>query len=115
MGQHRSSELTDVPPIACSLTGGEYAGRVQRWRQVLVGCTPHRRADGVVRTTLGVDRLPELAALIVDETRCCPFFTFTLTVTHAGVQLDASVPDDARPLLDELFLGASALSGRQPR
>jgi MerR family transcriptional regulator, copper efflux regulator len=108
MGRHRSSERTDDPPIACSLRGGEYAVRVDRWRQVLAGSTPHRRADGVVRTVLGLDRLPELALLIVDETRCCPFFTFTLTVTHAGVQLDAAAPDDARPLLDELFLATSA-------
>ena len=77
---------------------------------MLDGSTPHRRADGAVRVALSVDRLPELAALIVDETRCCPFFTFTLTVTHTGVRLDATAPADARPLLDELFLG-----NRQPR
>lgn len=105
MGQF--SELTGNPPIACSLIGGEYTGRVQQWRRVVAGSTPHRRADGVVQIVLDVDRLPELVALIADETRCCPFFTFTLTVTHAGVQLDAAAPDDARPLLDELFLGRS--------
>ena len=107
MVQYGSSELTGDPPIACSLIGGEYTGRVQQWRRVLAGSTPRRRADGVVRVALDVDRLPELVALIVDETRCCPFFTFTLTVTNAGVQLDADAPDDARPLLDELFLGSS--------
>ncbi len=105
MGQ--CSELTGSPPIACSLIGGEYTDRVQQWRRVLAGSTPQRRADGVVQVALDVDRLPELAALIVDETLCCPFFTFTLTVTHVGVQLDASAPDDARPLLDELFSGRS--------
>jgi hypothetical protein len=103
MGQF--SELTGNPPIACSLIGGEYTDRVQQWRRVLAGSTPQRRAEGAVRVALDVDRLPELAALVVDETRCCPFFTFTLTVTHTGVQLDAAAPDDARPLLDELFLG----------
>ena len=97
-------------PIACSLAAGELADRVQRWRRVLDGSTPERRADSAVRVALGLERLPELAALIVDETRCCPFFTFTLTVTHAGIQLDATAPADARPLLDELFLG-----NRQPR
>ena len=60
-----------------------------------------------MRVALDVDRLPEMVALVVDETRCCPFFTFTLTVTHAGVQLDAAAPDDARPLLDEPFSGRS--------
>ena len=105
MGQR--SELTGNPPIACSLIGGEYTDRVQQWRRVLAGSTPQRRADGVVRVALDVDRLPELVALVVDETRCCPFFTFTLTVAHAGVQLDATAPDEARPLLDELFSGRS--------
>ena len=100
----------DDPPIACSLAAGEMANRVDRWRRVLDGSTPHRRADGAVRVELGVDRLPELAALIVDETRCCPFFTFTLTVTRAGARLDAAAPDDARPLLDELLFDS-----RQPR
>ena len=57
----------------------------------------------------GVVRLPALGAELdqpaVAQAR--PFFTFTLTVTHAGVQFDAAAPDDARPLLDELFLGRS--------
>jgi hypothetical protein len=105
MGQN--SELAGDPPIACSLIGGEYTGRVQQWRRVLAGSTPQRRANGGVRVALDVARLPELAAMVVDETRCCPFFTFTLTVTHVGVQLDAAAPDDARPLLDELFSGRS--------
>jgi MerR family transcriptional regulator, copper efflux regulator len=101
----------DDPPIACSLAPGSFADRLQQWRRVLAGSTPRRRADGAVRVVLGVDRLPDLAALIVDETRCCPFFTFTLTVTHADVQLEATAPADARPLLDELF----HLDDRQPR
>ena len=105
------STPVDGPPIACSLTGGEMTDRLDQWRRVLAGGTPQRRTDGSVRVALDVDRLPELAALIVEEIRCCPFFTFTLTVTHSGVQLEATAPDDARPLLDELFL----LDDRQPR
>jgi hypothetical protein len=102
---HNDLSRTDDPPIACSLAAGEMANRVQGWRRVLDGSTPYRR-DGGLRVALDLDRLPELATLIADETRCCPFFTFRLTVTHAGVELDADAPDDARPLLDELFLGA---------
>jgi hypothetical protein len=107
MGHHNTGlPRTDDPPIACSLAADDLADRVRRWRRVLDGSTPHRRDDGAVRVALGLDRLPELAALIVDETRCCPFFTFALTVTHAGVHLDADAPAEARPLLDELFLAA---------
>jgi MerR family copper efflux transcriptional regulator len=47
-------------------------------------------------------RISQLAALVADELRCCPVLTFTLTVTHDSARLDASAPDDARPLLDEL-------------
>lgn len=101
-------------PIACSLSGGGYAERVQQWRRMLAGNVVQRQADATMRTVLDVDRLPDLAALIADEVRCCPFLTFTLTITHAGVQLDAAAPDDARLLLDELFLGAPA-ENRQPR
>jgi hypothetical protein len=100
----------DDPSISCSLAAGDLADRVQRWRRVLDGSTPRWSTDGTVRAELGIDRLPELTALIVDETRCCPFFTFTMTVTHAGVRLDATAPADARPLLDELFVENS-----QPR
>lgn len=104
---------TSPPPdssnevIACSLPAGDYADRVRQWRDVLIGTTPQPTPDGAVRTLLDRERLPDLAALIADETRCCPFSTFTLTITHTGVQLDASVPEDARPLLDELFFGTS--------
>jgi MerR family transcriptional regulator, copper efflux regulator len=91
--------------IACSLSAGDYTDRVQRWHDVLADTTPERTADGAVRVLLDADRLLDLVALIVEETRCCPFFTFTVTVTHAGVQLEASASDDAQPLLDELFLG----------
>lgn len=112
MGECRISN--SPAPIACSLSGGGYAERVQQWRRMLAANVVQRQADGTMRTVLDIDQLPDLVVLIADETRCCPFFTFTLTITHAGIQLDAAAPDDARLLLDELFLGAPA-ENRQPR
>jgi hypothetical protein len=109
-GESACAPSSSDPQIACSLGAGDLADRVQRWRRLLAGSAPHRRADGAVQVTLGLERLPDLTALIVDEVRCCPFFTFTLTVTHAGGRLDAGAPAEARPLLDELFLDAG-----QPR
>jgi MerR family transcriptional regulator, copper efflux regulator len=89
-------------PVACSLDAGDHARRVQRWRDALAGATPQRSPDGAVRIRLDADRLPALAELVAAEARCCPFLTFTLTVTADGLQLAADAPDEARPVLDEL-------------
>ena len=93
------------PPIACTPTGSDYRQRADQWREVLIDTRPEWTAETAVRTTVPIDRLPALTALIAAESRCCPFFTFHLTVAADGVQLDTSAPADARPLLDELFVG----------
>ncbi|ALL74568.1 hypothetical protein AD006_03185 [Pseudonocardia sp. EC080610-09] len=91
------------PPVACALDPADHAARLDRWRTVLSGTAPRRLGDGSVRTEIDHDRTAGIAALIADEVRCCPFLTFTLTVTHDGARLDASAPPDARHLLDDLF------------
>lgn len=101
-----------VPPVACSLSGDDHAARLGDWRAVLAGAVPRRLGDGTVRTELPTSRLPEVAALVADEVSCCPFFRFTLTVTHDGVQLDATAPVEAGALLDDLF--APAHTGSAP-
>jgi MerR family transcriptional regulator, copper efflux regulator len=91
------------PPLACTLTSSDYRQRADQWREMLSGTTSEWTADGAIRTTLPLDRLPALAELIAAETRCCPFLSFHLTMTTDGVQLDTHAPADARPLLDHLF------------
>lgn len=90
-------------PIACSLPADEYTDRVARWQAALSGTVSHRLDDRTVRTGIPHDRAGEIAGLAADEVLCCPFFTFTLAVTGAGLHLDATAPADARPLLDDLF------------
>ncbi len=93
------------PPIACTLTSSDYRQRADRWRDVLSDTTPEWTAESAVRTNVPLDRLPALTALIAAESRCCPFFTFHLTIAADGVQVDATAPVDARALLGELFVG----------
>ena len=97
------AEPRAAAPVACSLAAGDYVGRVRGWRDALAGTTPRRTQAGAVRVRLDADRLPVLAELIAAEARCCPFLSFTLSVSGDGVQLDADAPAEARPVLDELF------------
>lgn len=93
------------PPVACTLTAGDHRRRAEQWREVLRGTTPEWTAESAVRTSVPLDRLPALTALVAAESRCCPFLTFHLTVTADGVQVGATAPAAARALLDELFAG----------
>ena len=78
---------------------------------MLRGTTPEWTAESAVRTTVPLDRLPALTALVAAESRCCPFLAFHLTVDADGVRVGATAPVAARALLDELFTGAPAGSG----
>lgn len=97
-----TAERTSLP-IACSLGPGDHADRLARWSAALAGTTTQQIDEATVRVELPAERTAEIAALVADEVRCCPFFTFTLDVTHNGLRLDATAPAEARPLLDDLF------------
>jgi hypothetical protein len=93
-------------PIACSLDGPGMADRIAEFRELfadgLVG--RDRTAEGIrfrFRATAAMEsRIRDLARR---ENECCPFFTFNITVTGGEVLWDASAPDDARPILDNLY------------
>jgi hypothetical protein len=93
-------------PIACSLDGPGMADRLAEFRELfadgLVG--RDRTAEGIrfrFRATDAIEsRVRDLARR---ENECCPFFRFTITVTGGEVWWDASVPDDARAVLDDFY------------
>lgn len=94
---------TTGPPIACTLSANEYSDRASRWRAVLTGTTRRALPDAGIRVELPTERAEEIADLVAAESRCCPFFTFRLTFTALGIELDAHAPPDAAPLLQDLF------------
>src|SRR5690606_26553250 len=96
------------PPIACTLAPDRMDERIAAWQAVTATAEAREAIDRGVRTRLPRDTdLVTLAQLIADEQACCPFFTFSLTVTADAVYPDALAPDDARPLVDAI-LGAPA-------
>jgi MerR family transcriptional regulator, copper efflux regulator len=102
-------------PVACSLGAGEYRRRVEAWRALLRHAERSENAristdpdpdPHAVTLRLPAGRAAELAALVVAEHECCPFFTFRITLAGQVVELHATAPESAAPLLAELFAGA---------
>ena len=97
-------------PEACTLPTVEQPLRVDEFNRVLAAA-----ASGVERVSPEQLRItlrpaPDLAAaaasLAVRETRCCSFFTFTLTASADRLRLDVTVPAGQAGVLDALAQSA---------
>ena len=93
-------------PIACTLTPGQYrdrtAGLAALARDGLVTREPTQ--SGRRLTFARSDELErKLRAAIAAEAECCPFLTLALDHRHEHLVLDISGPEDARPVIAELF------------
>jgi len=71
-----------------------------------------RTADAGVRLVLAPEpgAAARAAELAVRETRCCGFFTFTLTATDGRLALTVTAPESHRAVLDAL--ADRAMAGR---
>jgi hypothetical protein len=90
-------------PVACSLDHGAARAQMQSWRDLVARSI--ERCDRVTptRTELlirsDVTDISALAQLAQLETRCCPFFRFTLEVRATNFVLTIEVPEDAALVL----------------
>jgi hypothetical protein len=79
--------------------------------------TALRSVERVARRRVRLELAPEAAVaaraadLVVRETECCSFFTFTLTATGGQVSLEIAVPDGQVAALDALADRAVAGAG----
>jgi hypothetical protein len=104
-----SSEV-DVPESwvsqSCTLPTAERPLRVAEFDRLFTDAV--RGADRPSRTRLKLDLEPsaekaaQAAGLMVSETACCSFFTFTLTSTGGALELEIAVPDSHVEVLDVL-------------
>jgi hypothetical protein len=92
-------------PIDCTLDVSSMPDRLGDWRAVLEHATSRTTTDDGARRVQFDGDVPvdELARLVVAEQRCCAFFSFTITVDHRGVALEARAPDEATAVVDALF------------
>lgn len=97
---------------SCTLPTAERPLRLAEFDELfahVVGAVEQREPG---RVRLRLEPTPELAAraanLVVRETACCSFFTFTLTATGGELHLDVSVPDGHLDVLDAVGARAEA-------
>ena len=93
-------------PIACTLTPGRYADRTGELAALAARAlrTRAETPDGarlVFTDTPETER--ELRAAIAAEASCCAFLRMDLHRGDDGLVLDIAGPEDARPIIAELF------------
>jgi MerR family copper efflux transcriptional regulator len=93
------------PPLACSLVEPAQQRQRDAWRDLLGSAVETRALAGGGRRIAfdaGID-VRSLAGQIADEQRCCPFFSFALTIDRSGVTLDVRAPAGAEAFVDGLL------------
>jgi hypothetical protein len=93
-------------PIACTLSPDQYNGRTNHLAALAARALRSREqtADGE-RLTFedSAETERELRAAIAAESSCCAFLRMDLERADDGLVLDIAGPQDARPIIAELF------------
>jgi hypothetical protein len=93
-------------PIACTLTSAEMRSRTEDAARITSAALRSRAPiAGGARLVFDARGSTEhdLRELIAAEAQCCPFLRFELERAGDDLVLDVTGPDDARPIIDELF------------
>jgi hypothetical protein len=92
--------------IACTLTVPELSERQRRVAELAARSLVLREPlpDGA-RLFFAADPATEreVRAVVAAEARCCSFLRFGLRRTGKALVLDVTGPEQARPVIDELF------------
>jgi hypothetical protein len=97
--------VTEVP-IACTLTPGQYGDRTRDLASLAARALRTREQTAAGERLVFADAPMierELRAVIAAEASCCAFLTMDLERTGDGLVLDIAGPQDARPIIAELF------------
>ncbi len=99
-------------PLACTLPTVEQPSRLAEFGAV--SATAVRTVERVDESRIRLDLRPDpavaarVADLLVRETDCCSFFTFTLTATDGTLLLEVAVPPAHVEVLDAIADGVAA-------
>lgn len=97
--------LTDVT-VACSLSADEVPDRLAAWQRVVGLARRNEPTETGVRLVLPAspELAAEVAALVVSEKACCPFFGFALDfATTDEFSLEVAAPEGAAGLVADLL------------
>lgn len=99
--------MSDQSDIVCTLDGGPDARRARlgEWRDVVGKATGREPVDGGVMLIYQHESAAavELARLAAAEFACCSFFSFTLSVTPAGMRFTVTAPAAAGDVVTSVF------------
>jgi hypothetical protein len=93
-------------PIACSLTAAAFQERKQQTAQIARDALRSREAlAGGARLTFTATEATErnLREIIAAESECCSFLRFDLGRDGESLRLDVTGPDQAQPIIEQLF------------
>jgi DNA-binding transcriptional MerR regulator len=99
----RRQDAEPEPPIACTLAAGDQADRVEEWRRLLAQADGRESVDGGLTFRFPPALAGRVAELAAAEQGCCTFFEFTLHLVTGGLRFQVQVPEDAAPLLADMF------------
>lgn len=109
-----STEAEPWAPQACTLPTEERPLRVAEFDALFAEAVQNvRRVDA---TSLSLDLQPQsvvaaqAADLVVRETGCCSFFTFSLVATGGSLRLEIKVPEQHADVLEALAVRAEGMS-----
>ena len=92
-------------PEACTLPSVDQPLRIAEFDRLFGYVSAvERRGPQTARITLPSrpDVAAQAADLVVRETQCCSFFTFSLTAAGGRLHLDVTVPESQTPVLDSM-------------
>ena len=96
----------ETTPIACTLTPGQYQSRTAEMA-ALAARALRSREQTEQGERLTFDTSPEvereLRAVVAAEAGCCAFLSMDVQRGEGELVLDISGPQDARPIIAELF------------
>jgi DNA-binding transcriptional MerR regulator len=95
-------------PLVCTLTPSAIGNRVAEWHQIVTHASERETTETGVRVQFprSVD-VASLTALMIAESECCQWATYTLEVAPDAITLEVSGPRDARDAIVAM-LGADA-------
>lgn len=115
MSDNRALADSSWVPLACTLPTVEQPSRLAEFDAVFA--TAVRTVERVDESRIRLDLRPDpavaarVADLLVRETDCCSFFTFTLTATDGTLLLEVAVPPAHVEVLDAIADGVAAGRG----
>ncbi|MEH2523777.1 MULTISPECIES: hypothetical protein [unclassified Bradyrhizobium] len=106
----------EAPPIACTLTAGEYKDRLASIRALTRDALRrHERRGLVLDLYYALEAAERVSEMVRKEQVCCAFLTFDVRSATEEIRLSITAPESSRdavdPLFEQFLAGAQAPSG----